>query len=411
MEPQGTKDLPKQFVEASLHDQHFLLNFIMSNYLGPDVTSDNPKRSASQRLAEGLLPYSMDDLGRSFVSIIELEGLYYYALRNAHPNLVLKLNLLHMYLKGNLLLPNSGLQDEIEQFTSFFPSNLHEQTSFLSSTMIVKGIVIIDDPITSYIQQEELERFRRLSGTSSLKIDVDEFSKYQHEYWTGREESQQQFMKSFGETMTGNIFKENCYSPSPVKPQDESRKRRRPDPCQMQVPPTSLDSQNLSEKANVPRICNSGDRPAMMPLLSLPKVEDCTSKASIVLTGTARKGTGGPPVGVVDIGVSEAAYFFQVALPGVRKNGQLSCEVECDGKVHIRGLSSTGGSTITKESHVYHMNLQQLCPPGPFTLSFSLPGPVDPRLFSPKFRDDGIFEAVVVKLKEEVPGPSVHNRS
>lgn len=44
------------------------------------------------------------------------------------------------------------------------------------------------------------------------------------------------------------------------------------------------------------------------------------------------------------------------------------------------------------------MEYQQLTPPGPFTLSFSLPGPVDPRLFSPKFRDDGILEAVVVKL-------------
>jgi len=44
------------------------------------------------------------------------------------------------------------------------------------------------------------------------------------------------------------------------------------------------------------------------------------------------------------------------------------------------------------------MKTQQLCYPGPFTISFSLPGPVDPRLFAPNFRDDGIFEGVVIKL-------------
>ena len=41
---------------------------------------------------------------------------------------------------------------------------------------------------------------------------------------------------------------------------------------------------------------------------------------SVVLTGTAREGTPGPPIGHVDIGVSESAYLFRVALPGVRKD-------------------------------------------------------------------------------------------
>ncbi|KAK9291831.1 hypothetical protein L1049_019781 [Liquidambar formosana] len=401
---QENNHLPGPVVEVSLNDQHFLLNFIMSTYLGPDVMSDNPRRSASQRLAEGLPPYTAYDLGPSFVSIFQLESLYYYVLRNAHPSLVLNRNLLHMYLKGNLLLPNSGLPEDSEQFTSFFPSNLHEQTSYPESFKIVKGIVLIDDPVTSYMKQEDMERFRCLSGIDNFKIDIDE-SLHQHGDWTGKEETQQQHMKNYAEIMAGNISNENCYLP--VKLQDDSKKRRRSEPWQIQVPTCSngehlskklSNGEHLSKKLTFSSTCN-WDGPSMMSLFTVPNVEECISKASICLTGTARKGRAGPPVGVVDIGVSEVAYFFRVALPGVRKDRcQFSCEVECDGKVLIRGLTASGGQTIMKQSRAYHMKFQQLSPPGPFTLSFSLPGPVDPRLFSPIFRNDGIFEAVVVRF-------------
>ncbi|KAL5780909.1 hypothetical protein ACOSQ2_011646 [Xanthoceras sorbifolium] len=78
--------------------------------------------------------------------------------------------------------------------------------------------------------------------------------------------------------------------------------------------------------------------------------------------------------------------------------GQFSCEIESDGKLHIQG-STPGEKTIRKCLRVFLMKFQQLCPPGPFTVSFSLPGPVDPGLFSPNFRSDGIFEGVVIKHK------------
>ena len=45
----------------------------------------------------------------------------------------------------------------------------------------------------------------------------------------------------------------------------------------------------------------------------------------------------------------------------------------------------------------YEMTVQQLPSPGPFTITFNLPGPVDPRVCSPEFRADGIFEAIVMK--------------
>ncbi|KAL2489427.1 increased DNA methylation 3-like [Forsythia ovata] len=142
------------------------------------------------------------------------------------------------------------------------------------------------------------------------------------------------------------------------------------------------------------------DKPYMMPLLPIPNVERYYLNASLILTGTACKGGTGPPVGAVDIGVSKSAYYFRISLPGVKKDpGQFSCEIERDGKVSIRGVTSTGVKTVSKYSRVFEMKFQQQCPPGPFTLCFSLPGPVDPRLFSPYFRSDGIFEAVVAKYE------------
>ncbi|KAH7284430.1 hypothetical protein KP509_34G053900 [Ceratopteris richardii] len=48
---------------------------------------------------------------------------------------------------------------------------------------------------------------------------------------------------------------------------------------------------------------------------------------------------------------------------------------------------------------MFNMHTQFLCPPGPFTISFRLPGPVEPCEFPSTFGTDGIFEAVVMKQK------------
>ncbi|XP_071691462.1 increased DNA methylation 3-like [Rutidosis leptorrhynchoides] len=159
---------------------------------------------------------------------------------------------------------------------------------------------------------------------------------------------------------------------------------------------SGINEENVIKKQGI------DDGPFVMPLISIPKLEERGSSSkkacNIVMSGTAIKGELGPAVGAVDIGINKTAYFFQVALPGVIKDpGQFSCEIERNGMVHVRGETSTGGTTITRHSRVFNMKFQQQSPPGPFTLSFTLPGPVDPRLFYPNFRSDGIFEAVVMK--------------
>ncbi|KAL1190029.1 Increased DNA methylation 3 [Cardamine amara subsp. amara] len=120
-------------------------------------------------------------------------------------------------------------------------------------------------------------------------------------------------------------------------------------------------------------------------------------------TGTVKQGYAGPAVGLFDIGESEIAYMLRVSLPGIVKNqNTIKCEVYREGRVCIKGVvpeiaipSDTGC--------LYRMQVQQLCPPGPFSITINLPGQVDPRMFAPELKPNGIFEVVVVKLGVRVP--------
>ncbi|CAL5423853.1 unnamed protein product [Camellia sinensis] len=93
-------------------------------------------------------------------------------------------------------------------------------------------------------------------------------------------------------------------------------------------------------------------------------------KPTVVLTGTAEEGRAGPPIGMMDIGVSEKAYLCRIALPGLRNNENR------DGRVNIHGVV-TGGA-LKESSTAYEMKVQQLCPPAEFVKCWSyclvLPG-------------------------------------
>ena len=43
-------------------------------------------------------------------------------------------------------------------------------------------------------------------------------------------------------------------------------------------------------------------------------------KPSVVLTGSAKECNSGPTIGLIDIGVSQSAFLFRVALPGIRND-------------------------------------------------------------------------------------------
>ncbi|XVF41963.1 hypothetical protein PTKIN_Ptkin01aG0322100 [Pterospermum kingtungense] len=120
------------------------------------------------------------------------------------------------------------------------------------------------------------------------------------------------------------------------------------------------------------------------------------SKTGVALTGAATTGKG-PAVGAVDIGELEDSYYFRVTLPGVSSDKRhYSCDIEPDGKILIKGISTTGEKIVCRNFQIFHMLTQNLCPPGEFTVSFNLPGPVN-HLEVTSHLADGILEAVVKK--------------
>ncbi|KAK0603877.1 hypothetical protein LWI29_009683 [Acer saccharum] len=111
-----------------------------------------------------------------------------------------------------------------------------------------------------------------------------------------------------------------------------------------------------------------------------------------------------PPMGLIGVGVNESSYHFRVSLPGIPNTTQsnLKCEIGSDGTVCIQGVPVTTDSAAALQysSEWHQMIFQQLSSPGPITVSFTLPGPVDPHMAELAFRPDGILEVVVMKSKK-----------
>ncbi|XP_062144674.1 alpha-crystallin domain-containing protein 22.3-like isoform X2 [Alnus glutinosa] len=127
-------------------------------------------------------------------------------------------------------------------------------------------------------------------------------------------------------------------------------------------------------------------------------LEKVATRVGVALTGCAAMGKIGPVIGLMDIGESKDSYLFRVSLPGVaRDENGFRCDVEPDGKVVIKGVTTTGEKIVCKNSQIFQMHTQNLCPPGHFSISFQLPGPVDRQQFSGSFGIDGILEGVVKK--------------
>ncbi|KAK1288727.1 hypothetical protein QJS10_CPB19g00959 [Acorus calamus] len=116
----------------------------------------------------------------------------------------------------------------------------------------------------------------------------------------------------------------------------------------------------------------------------------------------------------IDVEICETldAFYFRVPVPGVeRVAGRFGCEIEMSGKVRIHGQVKPINKRIRRncdEGTQYVQSDEHFKPvgdtifkPGPFEHSFLLPGLVDPRKFTGHFSDDGIFEAFVMKYKED----------
>uniref|UniRef100_A0A1J3JF22 SHSP domain-containing protein n=1 Tax=Noccaea caerulescens TaxID=107243 RepID=A0A1J3JF22_NOCCA len=125
------------------------------------------------------------------------------------------------------------------------------------------------------------------------------------------------------------------------------------------------------------------------------------TKTGVVLTGSAALGQIGHTVGLIDVAQSDDSYYFRVSLPGVsRDEKEFTCDIEPDGKIMIKGVTTTGERTVCRDSQVFTMLTHNMCPPGHFTMSFQLPGPVSNKDFVGNFGSDGVLEGVVKRLYE-----------
>lgn len=66
----------------------------------------------------------------------------------------------------------------------------------------------------------------------------------------------------------------------------------------------------------------------------------------------------------------------------------------------IKGATTTGEETVCRHSQVFKLLTHNMCPPGHFTVSFKLSGPVNNQDFTGKF-EDGVLEGVVKKVRKK----------
>ena len=174
--------------------------------------------------------------------------------------------------------------------------------------------MLIDDPVTSYMKKEYIERFRCLSGIDDLKIDVKKCLSYRDEHQKSGEETEPMRTIKREKQLAGTMCNRNERSAAMF--QKTYIRRQRSDPKPISTFSSNLSTSKKQNEESTSEGPRNMDGPVRMPVIA-PKMQDCPSKKSIILTGTVRKGRTGPQVGVVDIGISRSAYFFQVSLPSV----------------------------------------------------------------------------------------------
>ncbi|KAJ6762774.1 INCREASED DNA METHYLATION 2 [Salix purpurea] len=327
----------ESFVDSSVvanNDQFFLLSFIIGNFFGPDLKGEGPKKSLFQRAAEGLSTYSLEQLTGGYIKTEEIEHIYYYSLRKAEKYLALKLSLLRQFFLGNL--PASGTAS-YPQFPHMFPTHLHPHSLMDNRYKIVLNVIFINNPNTSHIGSKDI---------NSALYDVTVHEAGPDVEWPP--------------TSTHHFHKRAKHADSILQARDLHVYDVQPLNCvpSRGLPPshsciTSLPASDSGKSVE--------ESPRMVFLPSGAKKEEWDSlmaacKSGLGLTGTAAMGQVRQTVGLVDIGECEDAYLFRVSLPGVRQDdNEFSCKIENDGKVLIKGITTTGEKTVYRFSQKFEM--------------------------------------------------------
>ncbi|KAK7277905.1 hypothetical protein RJT34_22924 [Clitoria ternatea] len=393
-------------------DQYFLIYFIMGTYFGPDIRNQTAKKSVLERIAEGLPPYTSHQLTNSFIKLVEMERVYNHVLRNAHKSLIVNALSLQRYFQGQV-------NTNYPQFFELFPPELHPQSRFKNRFKVIHNVVFINNPDASHMKPGDVERFKRLSGLEGLHVDKDA-GKLQ---LNPRFDAKNVVCTNNNSSIT--VRKVEAEGSMPTYDIDQSCAGSRNQRTNGDDGDTLHRVHVVAPMSGVPVTVNRGDAnvmysymatgdesdggdnvgPAMLFLPSRPSKKEwsdivAASQGGFGLTGSAAMGQVGPVIGLMDIGECEDSYLFRVSLPGVKRDErEFSCEVGTDGKVCISGVTTTGEKMVSRYSQVFEMQTHNLCPPGKFSITFQLPGPVDPHQFSGNFCTDGILEGIVMKGK------------
>lgn len=380
-----------KIVSTTTKDQNFLLHFIMGAYFGPHL-KEEPHKSVFQRRAERLPLYTYDQLAGSHIRTVEIERIYFYILRKADPSLVLQLRSLHQFLHGNL---QSGVGNPVysyPQFGALFPPRLHPHSRFSDQYDMIFNIVFINEPETYYMHPAVIEKFKKLTHLDHVHVDRDRATTY---------------------TLVGGEYLHNVPLLVEAKGLTQQQDVHILEPIKSGLHLSGSPDCDLPFRGTISSISSSTSKPVdhaedgVLFLPARPSEEEwsniaAATKNGVALTGSAATVHAGPVLGLLDIGECDDSFLFHVSLPGVKRDEkEFNCEVMGDGTVLLKGVTVGGESTVHRYSQVFEMQSQNICPPGPFSMSFKLPGPVDPRQFSGNFGTDGILEGLVMKTRSQ----------
>lgn len=311
-------------------DQRFLLYFIMGTYFGPEVKGERPPKSVLQRIAEGLPPYTFEELAGSQMNTAVVEQVYYYVLRKADQSAIVKLPLLHHFFHGNLLTQGQDDTANYPQFPDLFPPLLHYNSQSRTRFNFFEHIVFISNPEIYYIKPEDIERFKRLTGLEGFVLDGNATRLHANPDGVVFCDTTVHKQESNGESPPIRSSRSSTIK----KHVDDSLESKDPVKQLHVVAPTSSVEYNgtpvmYSYMAPLPTRNDSDDAqkvdPAMIFLPSPPTEKEwsnivAATKNGFALTGSAATGQIGPTIGLIDIGESEDSYLFRVSLPGVRRD-------------------------------------------------------------------------------------------
>ncbi|KAB2620895.1 hypothetical protein D8674_039475 [Pyrus ussuriensis x Pyrus communis] len=221
-------------------------------------------------------------------------------------------------------------------FPNLFPLLLCLHLQFNNKDDIFENIVFIHNPEIYYVKPKDIEQFKRLTGLEDFLLDRD--------------------AARLHTVHDGSLKPMHVEAPISTVP----------DSCTPMLHCCRSPQMNKNDSGPVGKLDQLSSTVA-------------ATRDGFALTGSVAMAKVRPTIGLIDIGECDDSYLFRVSLPGVRRDErEFSCEY----------------------TQMFEMQTQNLCPSGQFSISFQLPGPVNPQQFSGNFGTDGILEVIVMKRND-----------